>query len=105
MEHGTCPNCEKKVIFEKEPEFGLHVLCETCQTESVITWLNPIELELIDYEEFQTDEEFEEFEDFEEYENHLQYGKFAAEEEVETFQKIKKKNKGGYNGSRQNQEN
>lgn len=101
MEYGICPNCEKKVIFEKEPEFGLHVLCETCQTESVITWLNPIELELIDSEEFQTDEEFEEFED---YENNEQYGKFADEEEVETFQKIKKRNKGGYYGSRQTQE-
>ena len=100
MGYGICPNCDKKVIFEKEPEIGIHVLCETCQTELVITWLNPIELALIDYEEYETDGESEIIEDFEEYENE---GIYADEPEVETFQKIKRKNRGGYNGNGQTQ--
>ncbi len=28
MGYGTCPNCENKVVFESEPEIGVHVLCE-----------------------------------------------------------------------------
>ena len=36
-----------------EPEIGFHLLCKTCQTPLVIVWLNPIELSLIDYEEYE----------------------------------------------------
>lgn len=101
MGYGTCPNCENKVVFEKEPEIGIHVLCEACQTESVITWLNPIELAIIDYEDYDSYDDFEDFEDYEEYDTPEEY---LDEVEVETFQKIKKNKRGGYHGNGQNQE-
>jgi len=101
MDHGICPNCANKVILEEKPEFGIHVLCETCQTELVITWLNPVELELIDYEEY---EEYENYEDFEDSENNEDEENFEDEPEVETFQKIKKGNRGGYHGNGQTKE-
>lgn len=52
MSYGICPNCDNKVFIDMEPEIGFHLLCQTCQTPLVIVWLNPIELSLIDYEEY-----------------------------------------------------
>lgn len=52
MSYGICPNCDNKVFIDMEPEIGFHLLCKTCQTPLVIVWLNPIELSLIDYEEY-----------------------------------------------------
>jgi hypothetical protein len=82
MGYGICPNCDEKVILEIEPEIGTRVICETCLADLVITWLNPIELMLSDYED---------------------YKKFPDEPEFDSFQKIKKVNKGGKNGNGQNQ--
>ena len=103
MDYGICPNCENDVLLEEEPAFGIHVLCETCQTELVITWLNPIELELIDYEEYEEYEEFEKDEYYEDSENDEEDEKFSGEPQVESFQKIKKGNSGSSNGNGQTQ--
>jgi hypothetical protein len=38
----------------ERPQVGQHVTCESCMSESVIVWLNPIELEPLedwDYED------------------------------------------------------
>lgn len=77
MTFGVCPNCENKVDVGGEPEIGIHHLCETCRIELVIVWLNPIELSIIDYED---------------------YGQFDDDSYSDVFQKIKKK-KGVYNGN------
>ena len=76
MVFGICPGCDHKVDIGNEPDIGLHQNCESCQEELVIVWLNPIELSMIDYED---------------------YGKFDDDFYGETFQKIKKK-KGEFNG-------
>ena len=99
MGYGICPNCENKVIFEKEPEIGIHVLCETCQTELVISWLNPIELAIIEYDDYEPDYDSRNFDDYDDYKS---YEEYADEIEVETFQKIKKNNRGGYYGKEHN---
>ncbi|MGB2962832.1 MAG: hypothetical protein WBB69_02490 [Anaerolineales bacterium] len=77
MTFGVCPNCENKVDVGVEPDIGIHHLCETCQVDLVIVWLNPIELSIIDYED---------------------YGQFDDDSYGDVFQKIKKK-KGVYNGN------
>jgi hypothetical protein len=76
MTFGVCPNCENKVDVGGEPEINNHHLCETCQVDLVIVWLNPIELSIIEYED---------------------YGQFDDDSFGDVFQKIKKK-KGVYNG-------
>jgi hypothetical protein len=81
MGFGFCPNCENKVDIMAEPELGLHVMCKACQMELVIIWLNPIELSLIDYEDYEI---------------------YDDEPYIENFQKIKKKQKGGYDANKQN---
>ena len=81
MTFGVCPNCEKKVDVGSEPEIGNHYLCETCRADLVITWLNPMELSIIDYED---------------------YGQFEDDLYGEVFQKIKKKKGENYgNGKTQ----
>jgi Zn-finger nucleic acid-binding protein len=49
---GLCPACDKKVDVGSDPDIGLHCRCESCLGELVVVWLNPIELSLIDYEEY-----------------------------------------------------
>jgi len=53
MSHGICPNCNNKVFIDMEPEIGFSLVCETCQTPIVIVWLNPIEISLIDYDDYE----------------------------------------------------
>ena len=53
MSYGICPNWNNKVFIEMEPEIGFRIVCETCQTPIVIVWLNPIELSLIDYDDYE----------------------------------------------------
>ncbi len=74
-----------------------------CQTELVITWLNPIELAMINYEDYETDDDFV---DFDNYEKDEDYGIYPDEPYPDNYEKIKKSNnhKGGYNASRKKQE-
>ena len=81
MAIGLCPNCEGKVDIGSEPDIGLHHSCETCQAELVVVWLNPIELSMIEYDN---------------------YGPFDDDLYTENFQKIRKV-KGEYDANRKNQ--
>jgi lysine biosynthesis protein LysW len=67
MVSGTCPNCESKVEIGERPEVGKHVTCKSCKSESVIVWLNPIELEPMDGWESDNEEEYfvEDYQDYE----------------------------------------
>ncbi|MGB2963929.1 MAG: hypothetical protein WBB69_08085 [Anaerolineales bacterium] len=51
MRFGLCPNCESNVDVGGQPEIGNHLICKTCLIESVIVWLNPIELLIMDHED------------------------------------------------------
>jgi len=101
MGQSLCPNCDQKVFINNEPEIGDHVMCETCHTELVVTWLNPLELLIIDYEDY---ESFDNYEDYEEDEEEDLEDDFIDEPLVENFEKIKKsknnKEYGGYDGKR-----
>jgi hypothetical protein len=55
MSKGFCPNCEIEVDVSDSPRVGQKVTCKACHSDSVIVWLNPIELEIIDYDEFDED--------------------------------------------------
>jgi len=57
MRYGVCPNCEIDIDIDEEPEIGNNITCRTCLTESVIVWLNPIELSIIDYEDYGFDDD------------------------------------------------
>lgn len=101
MGYGICPNCDEKIVFKKEPEIGIQVLCGTCQIEFVVTWLNPIELDIIDFEEIPTDDVFDNYDDFENYDIPEE---FVDDADVETFQKIWKNKRGGNHGNGKVQE-
>ena len=53
MRNGICPNCNNNVLIDMEPEIGFSFVCETCRIPIVIVWLNPIELSLIDYDDYE----------------------------------------------------
>jgi hypothetical protein len=46
MSQALCPNCEKMTPVGNSPKLGENVICKFCGVESVIVWLNPIELDL-----------------------------------------------------------
>jgi Zn-finger nucleic acid-binding protein len=83
MTFGLCPNCDNRIDVGEEPDIGLHHYCETCQAELVVVWLNPIELSIVDYED---------------------YDLLDGDPYPSNFQKMKK-NKGEYNANRKAQEN
>lgn len=103
MGYGICPNCDNKVMFEKEPVIGVHVLCETCQTELVISWLNPIELAIIEYEDYEPDDGSRKYDEYDDFDDYLTDEEYADESEVEIYQNIRKNKRGGYNGKEQYQ--
>ena len=49
MIFGICPSCDNKVDVGKQPKINSHQICETCQVDLVVAWLNPIELFIKDY--------------------------------------------------------
>ncbi|MCJ7715433.1 MAG: hypothetical protein MUO54_02785 [Anaerolineales bacterium] len=53
MIFGICPNCDNKVDVGGQPEINSHLICETCQIDLVVVWLNPIELLIKDYGDYE----------------------------------------------------
>ena len=43
-----CQYCKSRIDLNREPAFGDHLLCRTCNIEYMIAWLNPIELSPLD---------------------------------------------------------
>jgi hypothetical protein len=52
MVYSICPECDHKVDVGEDPEIGSHLFCETCLADLVVTWLNPIELMIIDKDDY-----------------------------------------------------
>ena len=82
MPYSYCPKCDHKVDVGLDPDIGLRLSCESCQAELVVVWLNPVELMINDF---------------------MDYEQFEGDLYDENFQKISKK-KGEYNGYRKTQE-
>lgn len=53
MIFGICPYCESKVDVGGQPEINSHIICKTCQIDLVVVWLNPIELLIMDYGDYE----------------------------------------------------
>ena len=68
MSTGTCPKCESKVEVGERPQVGQHITCKSCNNESVIVWLNPIELEPLEDWEIDDSEEAYTVEDYQDFE-------------------------------------
>ncbi len=86
MVNGICPNCEEELGLDRDPEIGFHITCQACSTELVVVWLNPLELAIIDYEDYDDENDYEFYDD---------------DQLFTTFEKIKKKT-GGKNGHQKN---
>ena len=82
MVYSICAVCNQKIDVGEEPDIGMHLFCEVCHSNLVVAWLNPIELMINNYDEFD---------------------QLDGEGSFEDFQKITKK-KGGKNASWKTQE-
>lgn len=56
MSQGLCPNCDQLTKIGESPKIGESVVCSHCGVESIIVWLNPIELDL-PYDDYAEDDD------------------------------------------------
>jgi lysine biosynthesis protein LysW len=56
MSQGLCPNCDQMTQVGNSPKIGENVICSHCGAESIIVWLNPIELDL-PYDDYADDDD------------------------------------------------
>lgn len=56
MSQGLCPNCDQLTKVGNNPKIGENVVCAHCGAESIVVWLNPIELDL-PYDDFTDDDD------------------------------------------------
>lgn len=52
MVYSICPECDHKVDVGEDPEIGSHLYCETCLAGLGVTWLNLIELMIIERDDY-----------------------------------------------------
>jgi transcription elongation factor Elf1 len=58
MSQAECPNCEKMTTVNAEMKLGVHVTCKHCGADTIIVWINPLELDLLyddDYSDAEQD--------------------------------------------------
>ena len=48
MSTGICPNCGIRIEISNTPKIGQQVICKKCRTKSILVWLHPIELDIMD---------------------------------------------------------
>jgi hypothetical protein len=58
MSEALCPNCDQLTSISDSPKLGENVTCKNCGIESIIVWLNPIELDLPYYDYLDDDDEY-----------------------------------------------
>ena len=61
MPTGTCPECDADVHVDTDADKGDIMSCEECGTDLEIVGLDPIELDIVEDEEFDEDEEDEDY--------------------------------------------
>ena len=58
MSQAVCPNCDVMTSISNSPKIGENVVCNNCGVESIIVWLNPVELDLPYQDNFDEYEEY-----------------------------------------------
>ena len=62
MPTGTCPECDADVHVDTDADKGDMVSCEECGTDLEVVGLDPVELDIVEEDDFgDEDEEEEEF--------------------------------------------
>lgn len=51
MINTICPECQQRIQFDSEPKIGQKLICQTCNTALLVTWLFPISLDFLDTNE------------------------------------------------------
>ena len=59
MPTGTCPECDADVHVDTDADKGDTVSCEECGTELEIVGLDPVELDIVEEEDFGDEDEEE----------------------------------------------
>lgn len=54
---GTCPECDADVHVDTDADKGDTVSCEECGTDLEVVGLDPIELDIVEEEEYDEDED------------------------------------------------
>lgn len=58
---GTCPECDADVHVDMETDKGEIVSCEECGTDLEIVGLDPVELDVVEEEDYDEDEDEDEY--------------------------------------------
>jgi alpha-aminoadipate carrier protein LysW len=58
---GTCPECDADVHVDTDADKGDIMSCEECGTELEVVGLDPVELDIVEEDDFGDDEEEEDF--------------------------------------------
>ena len=61
MPTGTCPECDADVHVDTDVDKGEMVNCEECGTQLEIVGLDPVELDIVDEEDYDEDEDEDEY--------------------------------------------
>jgi alpha-aminoadipate/glutamate carrier protein LysW len=58
---GTCPECDADVHVDIDADKGETVECEECGTQLEIVGLDPVELDIVEEEDYDEDEDEDEY--------------------------------------------
>jgi alpha-aminoadipate carrier protein LysW len=58
---GTCPDCEADVHVDLDTDKGDIVSCEECGTSLEVVGLDPVELDIVEEEDYDEDEDEDEY--------------------------------------------
>ncbi|KAA3643835.1 MAG: hypothetical protein DWQ07_17110 [Chloroflexi bacterium] len=74
MTFAECPSCQGEIKLGNRPHMGQQIRCRNCDAQLEVVWLNPIELDWVETDDYQDDydpgfeEENEYIDELEEYE-------------------------------------
>ena len=58
---GTCPECDAEVHVDMDTDKGEIVSCEECGTDLEVVGLDPVELDIVEEEDYDEDEDEDEY--------------------------------------------
>ena len=61
MPTGTCPECDADVHVDIDADKGESVECEECGSQLEIVGLDPVELDIVEGEDYDEDEDEDEY--------------------------------------------
>ena len=61
MPSGICPECDADVHVDTDADKGETISCEECGTELEIVGLDPVELDIVQEEDYDEDEDEDEY--------------------------------------------